>query len=76
MKSHSPTTNVSGASPKTACTTRHITPPAAAPSFSHFSPKLRNPGNAPAASLYTHYGFRFNGEKDIHGEHVMVLECI
>ena len=34
------------------------------------------PGNTTAASLYTHYGFRFNGEKDIHGEHVMVLECI
>lgn len=34
------------------------------------------PGNTAAASLYTHYGFRFNGEKDIHGEQVMVLQCI
>lgn len=30
------------------------------------------PGNRAAARLYQSFGFRFNGEKDIHGEDVMV----
>ena len=30
-------------------------------------------GNSAATALYRKFGFRFNGEKDIHGEDVMVL---
>ena len=30
-------------------------------------------GNDVAAGLYKEFGFRFNGEKDIHGEDVMVM---
>ena len=32
------------------------------------------PENRTAARLYERFGFRFNGERDIHGEHVMVLQ--
>lgn len=30
--------------------------------------------NAVAAHLYQQFGFRYNGQRDIHGEHVMVLK--
>lgn len=32
------------------------------------------PENRTAIRLYERFGFRPNGERDIHGEHVMVLE--
>lgn len=31
-------------------------------------------GNRAAEHLYEEFGFRYNGEKDVHGENVMVLE--
>lgn len=31
--------------------------------------------NTQAARLYEAFGFRFTGEKDVHGEDVMVLNC-
>ncbi len=30
-------------------------------------------GNSAAVALYQSFGFRFNGERDLHGENVMVL---
>ena len=32
-------------------------------------------GNAAAEHLYTGFGFVYNGERDIHGEHVMVRKA-
>lgn len=34
------------------------------------------PGNSHAESLYRQFGFRKNGELDINGEHVMVMDDI